>query len=98
MFEEYRYLRPLKEAAEVLARYGGWPRLYDKSVLRANGVPCAAVVYYDDMYVERSFSEETARNIRGIKVWVTNEFEHDGLRVDGERVFGRLMSMLHGEV
>lgn len=97
MFDEYKYLRPLKEAAESLAKYEGWPRLYDKSVLQVNTVPCAATIYYNDMYVERTLSEETARNIRGIKLWVTNEYEHDGLRADGEKVLGRLLSMLHGE-
>jgi hypothetical protein len=61
-------------------------------------VPCAAVIYYNDMYVEREFSEETARNIRGIKLWVTDEYEHDGLRLDGEKVLGRLLNMLHGEI
>lgn len=98
MFDEYRCLRPLKKAAEILAAYDGWPQLYDKAVLRSNDVPCAAVIYYNDMYVERTLSEETARNIRGIKVWVTNEYEHDGLRVDGEKVLGRLLGMLHGEI
>ncbi len=98
MFEEYKYLRPLKEAAEILATYDGWSRLYDKSVLQSNTVPCAAVIYYDDMYVERTLSEETARNIRGIKLWVTNEYEHNGLRLDGEKVLGRLLGMLHGEI
>jgi hypothetical protein len=49
------------------------------------------------MYVERTFSEETARNIRGIKLWVTNEYEHNGLRADGEKVLGSLLAMLHGE-
>lgn len=98
MFDEYRYLRPLKKVAEILAAYDGWPQLYDKAILRSNDVPCAAVIYYNDMYVERVLSEETARNIRGIKVWVTNEHEHDGLRVDGEKVLGRLLDMLHGEI
>jgi hypothetical protein len=98
MFEEYKYLRPLKEAAEILATYDGWSRLYDKSVLQSNTVPCASAIYYDDMYVERTLSEETARNIRGIKLWVTNEYEHNGLRVDGEKVLGRLLGMLHGEI
>jgi len=69
MFDEYKYLRPLKEAAEILATYEGWSRLYDKSILQSNTVPCAAVIYYNDMYVERSLSEETAKNIRGIKLW-----------------------------
>jgi pimeloyl-ACP methyl ester carboxylesterase len=98
MFDEYRYLRPLKEAAEILATYEGWPYLYDKSILRSNTVPCAAVIYYNDMYVERAFSEETARNIGGMKLWVTDEYEHDGLRLDGEKVLGRLLDMLHGEI
>jgi pimeloyl-ACP methyl ester carboxylesterase len=97
MLDEYKYLRPLKEAAEILATYDEWPRLYDKSTLQSNSVPCAAAVYYNDMYVERTLSEETARNIRGIKLWVTNEYEHDGLRIDGEKVLGRLLGMLHGE-
>ena len=98
MFEEYKYLRPLKKAAEILAAYDGWPHLYDKSVLQSNTVPCVAAIYYNDMYVERTLSEETARNIRGIMPWVTNEHEHDGLRVDGEKVLGHLLDMLHGEI
>jgi len=98
MFDEYKYLRPLKEAAEILAAYDGWPRLYDVTALQANTVPCAAAIYYDDMYVERTFSEETARTIQGIVVWVTNEYEHNGLRADGEAVLDRLLGMLHGEV
>jgi pimeloyl-ACP methyl ester carboxylesterase len=97
MFDDYEYLRPLKEAAEILAAYEGWPRLYDQKVLKANKVPCVAAVYYNDMYVERAFSEETADCIRGIKLWVTNEYEHNALRADGERVLGRLLDMLHGE-
>jgi hypothetical protein len=97
MFDEYKHLRPLKEAAENLAKHKRWPRLYNKTALQANAVPCAAVIYYNDMYVERTFSIETAHNIRGIRLWITNEYEHDGLRADGEKVLGRLLDMLHGE-
>ena len=94
MFDEYRYLRPLKAAAEILANDESWPRLYDPAVLRANTVPCAAAIYYDDMYVERAFSEQTAQTIRGLKPWVTNQYEHNALRADGERVLSRLLKML----
>ena len=97
MFDEYRFLQPLKTAAEILAEFEGWPRLYDPAVLRANLVPCAAAIYYDDMYVERAFSEETAQTIHGLKAWVTNEYQHNGLRADGEVVLGRLLGMLRGE-
>lgn len=98
MFDEYPGLQPLKGAAEILAHYDGWPILYDVERLRANRVACAAAIYYDDMYVERELSEETARTIGGIKLWITNEYEHDGLRADGEQLLDRLLGMVRGEV
>ncbi len=97
MFDEFRHLRPLKEAAEILAADEGWPRLYDPETLRANAVPCVAAVYHGDMYVELEFSEETARQIRGLRLWVTGEHEHNALRAEGETVLGRLLAMLRGE-
>jgi pimeloyl-ACP methyl ester carboxylesterase len=96
MFEDYGGLAPLREAAETLAHVE-WPRLYDEDVLRANQVPVAAIVYAEDMYVERAFSEETAGLIKGVRPWVTNEYEHDGLRVDGERILGRLIDLARGK-
>ncbi len=94
MFDELPTLRPLKETAELLARDDGWPVLYDEDALRANAVPSAALIYHDDMYVERGFSLETSRAIGGMKAWITNEFEHNGLRAKGEVVLDRLLAML----
>jgi hypothetical protein len=48
------------------------------------------------MYVPREFSEETAAAIQGLRPWVTNEFEHDGLRANGARVLGRLLDLVQG--
>lgn len=96
MFEDYAFLQPLREAAEILARDADWPGLYDPAVLGANTVPSAAAVYYDDMYVAREFSEEAARAIRGLKPWITNEYDHNGLRADGEHIFERLYGMVTG--
>jgi pimeloyl-ACP methyl ester carboxylesterase len=92
MFDDYRELRPLREVADLLANEERWPRLYDVARLARNDVPSAAVVYAQDMYVPRSLSEETAGRIAGMKVWLTNEFEHNGLRAS-DRVFERLMAM-----
>ena len=92
MFDEYGALTPLRDAANLLAERA-WPRLYDDDVLRRNEIPAAAAIYFEDMYVERSFSEETAAQIRGIRTWITNEYEHNGLRVDGERILGRLIDL-----
>ncbi len=95
MLEDSGSLRPLAEAAEILAQHE-WPQLYDPDRLRANDVPAAAAIYAEDMYVERAFSEETAASIRGLRPWITNEFQHDGLRADGARVLGRLIDLVRG--
>jgi hypothetical protein len=33
-----------------------------------------------------------------MKTWITNEFEHNGLRTDGERVLGRLLDLVRNRV
>ncbi|HEY2689163.1 MAG TPA: alpha/beta fold hydrolase, partial [Streptosporangiaceae bacterium] len=88
MFENDPVLRPLAEAGEILAQRE-WPQLYDTERLRANEVPAAAAVYFEDMYVPVEFSVPTARTIRGLRPWVTNEYEHDGLRVSNGQVLDR---------
>jgi pimeloyl-ACP methyl ester carboxylesterase len=95
MFEEYGALRSHGEAATLLAEHP-WPRLYDAEQLRHNEVPVAATIYTDDLYVERVFAEETAAAIRGLRPWITDEFEHNGLRADGARVLGRLIDLVKG--
>jgi pimeloyl-ACP methyl ester carboxylesterase len=95
MFEDYGALAPLREAADLLAAHE-WPRLHDPERLRENDVPVAAAIYAEDMYVERSLSEETASQIRGLRPWLTNEYEHNGLRADGDRVLGHLIDLVRG--
>jgi pimeloyl-ACP methyl ester carboxylesterase len=91
-------LRPFAETAEALAARTGWSTLYDPEVLARNEVPVAAVVYAEDLYVDVDHSSETARAIKGLRRWITNEFEHDGLRACGEVVFDRLLRMADGEI
>jgi pimeloyl-ACP methyl ester carboxylesterase len=95
MLEEYGALRPLAEAGQILAEHE-WPALYDVDRLAQNEVPASAAIYAEDMYVPREFSEETAASIRGVRPWVTNEYEHDGLRANGQRVLGRLLDLVQG--
>ena len=61
-------------------------------------MPCAAAVYAEDAYVDRALSEETARLVPTMRAWVTNEYEHNGLRVDGERVLDRLLGLARGRL
>jgi pimeloyl-ACP methyl ester carboxylesterase len=94
MFENDPVLAPLAEAAQLLAQRDTWPALYDEARLRANAVPAAAAVYFDDMYVPAEFSLATAGTIQGLRPWVTNEYEHDGLRVSDGKVLDRLIAVL----
>jgi pimeloyl-ACP methyl ester carboxylesterase len=98
MIDSDPVLRPLSEAAYLLAERDDWPPLYDPSRLAANEVPVAAAVYYGDMYVDREFSMRTAGAIRGLRPWVTSEYEHDGLRVSSGAVLDRLIGMCRGDI
>ncbi|QQM39239.1 alpha/beta fold hydrolase [Streptomyces liliifuscus] len=90
-------LRPLRETADLLAERTDWPSLYDADRLAANEVPVAAAVYHDDMYVDTDHALSTARTIRGLRTYVTNEFEHDGVRAGGPRVLDRLIELARDE-
>ncbi|HET9170038.1 MAG TPA: alpha/beta fold hydrolase [Actinospica sp.] len=91
-------LRPLREVADLLAERTDWPALYDADKLAHNRVPVAAVVYAEDLYVDATHSSQTAEGIKGLRRWITNEFEHDGLRSSGDAVFERLWRMADGEI
>jgi pimeloyl-ACP methyl ester carboxylesterase len=92
MFDEYPGLRPLREVAELLAHEERWPALYDPAQLARNTVPCVATIYAEDMFVPRALSERTAASIAGTKVWLTNEYEHSGLR-QSSTVFERMLAL-----
>ena len=98
MFDTYPQLQALKPAADIIAKDDTWPMLYDVEKLKQNRVPVAAAVYFDDMYVHREFSEETARMVPNMKLWITNQYEHNGLRADGEEMVDRLLQMVRGQI
>jgi pimeloyl-ACP methyl ester carboxylesterase len=95
VFEDYGALAPARDTAEALAQHR-WPRLYDPEVLATNAVPTAAAIYTEDLYVERAFSEQTVAATPNVHGWVTSEYDHNGLRADGERVLGRLIDLVRG--
>ncbi|MDR6416063.1 alpha/beta fold hydrolase [Pseudarthrobacter sulfonivorans] len=93
-FEQDAALKPLQQVAHLLAAKSDWKPLYDGVQLAANSVPVAAAVYSDDIYVDRDLSMETAASVRGLQVWETADFHHDGIADDGEAIFGRLLGMV----
>lgn len=97
MFDEIAALRPFAGAARILAETDEWPELYDRDRLARNEVPLAAAVYHDDMYVDANLQLDTLSALGNARAWVTNEYEHDGLRQD-PRVLARLLEMNAGTV
>ena len=85
----HKHLTTLQACADKLAAKKDWPSLYNPEALRNTSVPTAAAMYYDDIYVDRLLSEQTAALVGSapgatpIKVWVTNEYQHTGIRDDG---------------
>ena len=96
MFDQYPQLKKLKGAAQILASKNDWSDLYDVDVLKKVKAPCAAVVYEHDIFVEREFSLEAASMVPSMRCWTTSEYEHNGLGVDPERIFDRLLGMNRG--
>lgn len=95
VFRDEGRLAPFAEAMELLHAKDDWPALYDPARLGANQVPVAAAVYHDDLYVDAGLSLETARRTPRVRAWVTNEYDHDGVRADS-RVFARLLDLATG--
>ncbi|KAL3517218.1 hypothetical protein ACH5RR_024120 [Cinchona calisaya] len=97
MFDEIHALRSFKGVAQLLAEKEDWPPLYDTNLLKNNKVPVAASVYYEDLYVNFKLAMETASQIAGIRLWITNEYMHSGLRDGGGAVLDHLFGLLNGK-
>lgn len=102
--------RGMASLSEALATRGDWSPLYDKSNMRVallgtgGGPPkskAASVSYYDDLYVDFDCAMKLVGRggpMEGVKVWVTNEYQHSGLRDDGANIVCKLVSMAKGTI
>lgn len=88
-------LAPWRDVADVLAEHE-WPVLYDAEALRGCEVAVAAIAYADDAFVDLELSQRTADLIPSLRyggLWITNEWEHNGIGVAGEQVIDRLIDL-----
>lgn len=97
----------MKSLSEALAKKRDWSPLYNKINMRAaligggsaNMPPkckAASATYYDDMYVDFDCAIKLLGRgapLDGVKVWITNQFQHSGLRDDGANILCRLVNM-----
>ena len=96
LFDEDAELAPWREIAHRVAQHP-WPALYDPEALQRVRVPAAAIVYFDDAYVPTAHSLETAALMPTLTPWVTNEWEHNGIRASGTEVIDRLIGLVRGQ-
>jgi pimeloyl-ACP methyl ester carboxylesterase len=96
MFNQFEGLQPLSAAADLLAAKKDWPELYNLQQLANNKVPLAAAIYSEDMFVEMQYSLETAKQVANLKYWLTSEYEHNGIRMDGEHILDKLIKLNRG--
>ena len=94
MFDCYCQLKKLNGASEILANKEDWPELYNTENLKKNKVKVAAVIYTNDMYVDRDFSIDTSKYISNISIWETDQYEHNGLRSNGKDILDVLFDKI----
>src|SRR5699024_7620090 len=87
--------QPWREVVHAMAEVD-WPKLYDAAAIADSDVRGAAAVYVNDLFVPHEFSIETAELLPNVKVWVTSEHEHSGLRTGP--VLAKLLDLGHDRV
>jgi len=80
MFKVFPELKTLASVADILAKFEGWPELYDEWQLAKNEVPLYSLSYVDDMYVDYGFACETAKKVKGCRHAVTNGLYHNAIK------------------
>jgi hypothetical protein len=96
----------MRSLAHSLAKKENWGPLYDadhmRKVLQDGSISrAAASVYLDDMYVDFDACMKVTKRggpLEKCKIWVTNEFQHSGLRDDGANIFTKLHGMATGSI
>jgi len=107
MTEDYKEIGGIgcNALAHALANKDDWGSLYDAEHMRAvlgdGRTRSAAAIYYDDLYVDFDHCMKvTSRNgpLEKCKVYITNEYQHSGLRDNGAAIFSKLHGMATGSI
>eukprot|EP00591_Stephanopyxis_turris_P012323 CAMPEP_0195531672 /NCGR_PEP_ID=MMETSP0794_2-20130614/36018_1 /TAXON_ID=515487 /ORGANISM="Stephanopyxis turris, Strain CCMP 815" /LENGTH=115 /DNA_ID=CAMNT_0040663563 /DNA_START=27 /DNA_END=374 /DNA_ORIENTATION=+ len=93
----------MKSLAQALADKKDWGSLYDETKMKLafGNTKASAAVYYDDMYVDFDACMKVVKRggpLEKCKVWITNDYQHSGLRDDGANIFVKLLGMAKGSV
>lgn len=88
-FDEDPALHAFADAAHGLARHEFSPPY------ALGEVPTtAAAIYVEDIFVPLEESLATAAHLGDLRPWISNEFQHNGIREDGATILGRLFALI----
>jgi len=93
LFDLFPELEKLSQVADILAKYNGWPELYDEWQLARNEVPLYAATFVDDMYVDYDLAQETAKLVKNCKQYITNGMYHDAIRSKTDDIMKELFKL-----
>jgi len=94
-FENIKQLKAVRKAADLLARYEEWTKLYDVETLKHNTVPVVAFTYVNDLYVDFELSMKSADLIQGIQLLISNEFTHGAVRDAASVIIPKMHAVLY---
>jgi len=100
----------MKSLSQSIATKSDWLPLFDafnmRAALGASNIgmsksKAASATYYSDMYVDFDCAMKLIKRgepLENVKVWVTNEYQHSGLRDDGAHIVSKLVQMAKGTI
>jgi len=93
MFDIFPELEKLALVADIIAKYQGWPELYDPWTLSKNEVPLYSATFIDDLYVDFGLAQETVKLVRNCKQYITNDMYHNAIRAKTDEVLKKLFAL-----
>ena len=97
----------MRMLSEALAEKSDWLPLFDQGNMRSSLVGpkkktrAASATYYDDMYVDFDCAMKLVQRggpMEGARVYVTNEYQHSGLRDDGANIVTKLFAIAKNQM
>lgn len=97
----------MRMLSEALAEKSDWLPLFDQGNMRSSllgpkkKTRAASATYYDDMYVDFECAMKLVQRggpMEGVRVYVTNEYQHSGLRDDGANIVNKLFAMAKNQL
>ncbi|EPE02361.1 proline iminopeptidase [Ophiostoma piceae UAMH 11346] len=93
-YDQFKSLKHLRGAANILAKKDDWAPLFDLVRLRKNKVPIASLCYKNDIFIDAELSEKTKKATTSICQEVDETLMHTAVKDMSGKVLPRLWRIL----